>query len=158
MKWAGLLVLAALALPANALDGPKVPDYFGFSYLNIPDFPWTEGAEATLTLVKLTGSLDMTHTSAPVFVSPDHDPVALDFNQTSRLLISPGSRGEFMILGFEVTAKTSDGTLRKFFVAEEAVIGGLEINLRPSLPMAPAPKKEEGRKRSETTPGPGPVP
>ena len=152
-----LALLGTLASAAFAQSESKIPDYFGFYFLGIPDFVWVEGAQVQASFERVTGKLDMEHSNTPSFVSAGHEPIPLTFNQMSRLLLEAGSKDSFDMLGIEGTAKAPDGTAKKFFVVFSADLDHQVISLIPTAPSSSAsdPKPNFGRRKGS---GMGPPP
>jgi hypothetical protein len=127
------LIAQSPAAPPSAPGASQVPDYLGFYALNIPGFAWTEGSSVTAQYQRITGVLNVDHSSKPVFLSEGRDPLPLTLDQTSRLLLAVDGAKAFDLVGLEGSARGADGTVRKFFVVFLAMVGDRQINLAPNL-------------------------
>jgi|GEM_PF-4206185 hypothetical protein len=149
---AGFLLAGALAFAQS----DSVPDYIGFYGLHIPGFQWQEGAAVSVHYKRVTGTLNLDHTTRPVFEADGLAPISLSLDQASRLLFSVDTKQPFDLIGLEGTATGGDGTTRPFFVVFLADVNGKQINLIPSFssskgpapraagPAAPAPDGPQG--------------
>jgi len=111
----------------------KVPDYVGFYGLNIPGFQWEEGAQLSVHYRRVSGYLDLDHTSRPVFEADGLPPIALSLDQTSRLLLVVNGKSRFDLVGLEGSATGGDGNTMPFFVVFLADVNGKQVNLIPTL-------------------------
>ena len=134
------LVWAVLALSSlQAQSAQRIPDYFGFYLMNIPGFTWVEGARVQGDFKRYTGVLNTDNNRAPLFVPEGHDPVALTLSQASALLLSPGSRRPFDMVGVAGMSQVPGESASSFFVPFYAEINGQRIDLIPTMTASAPP-------------------
>lgn len=130
-----MMILLLTSLAWTQSSPGAVPDYLGFYGLNIPGFSWKDGAQLEARYRRLSGTLDLTHTNNPLFLSEGHDPIPLTLDQTSRLLLAVDVHQSFDLIGIEGRA-TVEGSEKRFFVVFLAQSGEKEVNLVPRFGVA----------------------
>ena len=152
-----LLVLLGLLVSVllSAQSTQRVPDYFGFYLLKIPDFTWVEGATVQGEFKRYTGVLNLDNARAPMFISQDRDPVPLSLNQASALALAlaAGSKKPFDLVGVEGKSQDPSETASSFFVPFYAEVGDQRVNLIPTMTEPNMPSGSGSKSGPSVGPG-----